>query len=399
MTWLPNKAFAEAFKLYIKTEPRSLMYHEALRKDLLVRFPRAQWEIWALCAALEEGLFLDLVGGSPALDGASVDELCYVLCQRLSLREDLAFWTVQTLAEAFGKRLVFTDKTRPSAAERSINPAPISFAPRPEMTRVTSQPCHSFESVRVPAGRYLLGTSPPDFESTSIAAQRGIIPPHTERAVTLTVPFEIGVFAVTNGLWQSIMGRRHTETGLGDDDHPVTGVTFFDAVAFCNAASRRDGLVPSYGIEGDKVSWNVRRGAGYRLPTEAEWEVACRAGANTKFANGSCLTSADANYDGQFEHGEFRATTTPVGSFKSNAWGLYDMHGNVHEWCWDWSSPDALSDMTDPIGPDHGTYRIVRGGAWTVWRSEHCASATRMAFRPDMPGFDCGFRMVKSVID
>jgi formylglycine-generating enzyme required for sulfatase activity len=126
-------------------------------------------------------------------------------------------------------------------------------------------------------------------------------------------------------------------------------------VEYCNKLSLKEGLTPAYTINGEDVTWN-RNADGYRLPTEAEWEYACRAGTTTPFNTGDDITTAQANYDGN--------ETSPVGSFAPNAWGLYDMHGNMWEWCWDWYGGYNTVPQTDPIGVSSGSNRVLRGGGW-----------------------------------
>ena len=386
--WIPDDELGASLVRLLRDEEWALMVHDRLRATLLEQHPRGQWEVWAVCAALEEGIFLDLATPGDRMSEETFVELTNILVQRLSASEALASWAVAILAAAFGK------ETPQEAAPLELLPSPVPHHPESSRLVLGKVPVDAYAMLPISQGSFQMGSKAPDFGLDSLAARRLIIPPTTEHAVTLSQPFRIGSAPVTHGFWRHVRGRRHHATGLGGDDHPVTGVNFFDAIAFCNDASRAEGLEAVYRIEGDKVFWDDVSNPGYRLPTEAEWEFACRAGSTSRFAFGETLDSEAANYDGQFEGGSYRATTTPVGLFTANAWGLYDMHGNVHEWCWDRSSALGPEAAVDPRGPEMGSYRIVRGGGWTVWRGAHCASGTRMAFRPDMPGFDCGFRMI-----
>ena len=120
----------------------------------------------------------------------------------------------------------------------------------------------------------------------------------------------------------------------------------------------------------------------YRLPTEAEWEYACRAGTTTPFHFGETISTDQANYNGNFTYGNgkkgvYRKKTTPVGSFPANAWGLYDMHGNVWQWCQDWYGDYPQKDVVDPQGPEKGEYRVLRGGSWSN-DPRYCRSAYRL---------------------
>jgi hypothetical protein len=141
----------------------------------------------------------------------------------------------------------------------------------------------------------------------------------------------------------------------------------------------------------------AREGKPYRLPTEAEWEYACRSGTTTPFWFGETISSNQVNYDGNYpydkgEKGQFRQETTPVGTFPANAWGLYDMHGNIWEWCQDWYAPYAQSNSRDPQGGRNGEERVLRGGSWRVMAG-NCRSAFRNRNAPDDADKHFGFRV------
>jgi formylglycine-generating enzyme required for sulfatase activity len=176
-------------------------------------------------------------------------------------------------------------------------------------------------------------------------------------------------------------------------------VSWFDAVHYCNWLSAKEGLKMAYAISGESVSWD-RSANGYRLPTEAEWEYACRAGTTTPLSTGTRITTSQANYNGNFPYnygnrGLFRKATMPVGSFPANAWGFYDMHGNVWEWCWDFYSYPKEETAVNPAGPDSGTHRVNRGGGWASPGSA-LRSAARSSDFPETAGDAMGFRLART---
>ena len=181
----------------------------------------------------------------------------------------------------------------------------------------------------------------------------------TPHAVQITRPFFLAATELTRGQWADAWDEPPPGEGLGG--LPVENLTFFDAVRFCNRLSEIEGRVAAYRVDGMNVEWDTTA-SGYRLPTEAEWEFAARAGSTTAFWSGRqgpgtlegvawCETSAG---------GRARAVGTTV----ANPWGLYDVHGNAWEWCWDLYGPYAASPAVDPLGARTGQMRVLRGGAW-----------------------------------
>ncbi|MHC6202215.1 formylglycine-generating enzyme family protein [Breznakiellaceae bacterium SP9] len=175
--------------------------------------------------------------------------------------------------------------------------------------------------------------------------------------------------------------------GAQTKNSPVTCVSWNDAVNYCNWKSRQEGLAQAYSINGTEVSWD-RSANGYRLPTEAEWEYACRAGTTTPYSSGNSVDTAGWYSSNSGD------TTHPVGTKQANVWGLYDMHGNVWEWCWDWYGDYSSGDQTDPLGAASGSYRVWRGGGWDSIAT-YLRSAYRHGDSPTGRGSGLGFRVVR----
>jgi formylglycine-generating enzyme required for sulfatase activity len=213
-----------------------------------------------------------------------------------------------------------------------------------------------------------------------------------------------------SGEWETAEGYSWRRPGFTqDDDHPVVNVSWFDAVEYCNWLSAREGLDPVYRVSGGQARWD-RSANGYRLPTEAEWEYACRAGTAGPFSTGERISTAQANYDGSrpyFNNGRglFRKRTMPAASFPPNPWGLYDMHGNVWEWCWDiyglfyHSGPEGVTPppalSRDPLGAETGAYRVNRGGGWAS-PGKSLRSAARSGDYPETANSGVGFRVARN---
>ena len=211
--------------------------------------------------------------------------------------------------------------------------------------------------------------------------------------------FYIGKYNVTQKEYTEVMGINPSK--FRGDAMPVENVSWLDAIQYCNRLSQRENLVPAYVINGEQVGWN-REANGYRLPTEAEWEYACRAGTRTPFNTGDNITTFQANYNGNYPYngnikGTYRERTTAGGSFSPNAWGIYDMHGNVWEWCWDWYGIYKAGDERDPAGPASGSRRVLHGGSW-ISDARNLRSAYRYCSIPSFRTYYLGFRLVRSIL-
>jgi formylglycine-generating enzyme required for sulfatase activity len=236
--------------------------------------------------------------------------------------------------------------------------------------------------VLVNGGTFTMGNAPSLIDRHEYDAQH---------QVTVS-SFYMGKYEVTQKEWCELMGTNPSE--FKGNSLPVENVSWFDAVNYCNCLSAKEELTPAYTINGKEVTWN-KSANGYRLPTEAEWEYACRAGTTTRFSTGNDITTDQANYNPNDSKGTYRGKTTPVDSFAPNPWGLYDMHGNVTEWCWDWSGPYPSGAQTDPSGASSGEKRVDRGGAFGSYRIR-LQSASGGGCDPEAKYDFLGFRLVRS---
>ncbi|MCL2264970.1 MAG: formylglycine-generating enzyme family protein [Treponema sp.] len=256
----------------------------------------------------------------------------------------------------------------------------------------------NMEMVTIPAGTFTKGTVSGGYDD-----ERPV------RQVTLSA-FKMGKYEVTQEQYQEVMGINpsyfysNPAAGEVQRKRPVEYVTWFDAIEFCNKLSTKEGLTPVYTITGRTpatgypitsatvtTNWSNN---GYRLPTEAQWEYACRAGSTTDWYFGNTVAEL-INY--AWYNVNANSMTHQVGKKTANAWGLYDMHGNVWEWCWDWYGSSYYGESgntNNPMGPSSGTYRVDRGGGWVA-----SAEGTRSAYRgygTPGDGFNLiGFRVVR----
>ena len=236
-------------------------------------------------------------------------------------------------------------------------------------------------------------------------------------------------YDVTKALWDEVYNWAtnhgysfdYADSGQGKAaNHPAHSLTWYDAVKWCNARSEKENKTPAYytdaglsvpyrggqtDVQNDWVNWS----SGYRLPTEAEWEKAARGGlSGQRFPWGDTISESQANYYGDtgnysYDLGPngYNATfatggfpyTSPAGYFGANGYGLYDMAGNVWEWCWDWYGAYSSGSQPDPRGPTSGSYRVLRGGGWHSY-AFNCRTADRGSNYPTGSIYGIGFRPV-----
>lgn len=266
--------------------------------------------------------------------------------------------TPATLPESLPEQVV----VRPSAAVV----APLSYLPRKAGISICDAPF-----VYIAPGSFMMGS--PEHEPGQGSDE-------TQHEVTLTKGYLIQATPVTQGQWKAMMGSNPSNFPQGGEDCPVEGVCWNDCQEFIKRANKKGEY-------------------SYRLPTEAEWEYACRAGACTAFFNGEITNKLFSRRDPCLDAigwycGNSGKKTHPVAEKKPNAWGLFDMHGNVCEWCQDWYGAYAAMPQVDTRGAALGPGCVVRGGSWSS-SSQNCRSASRIYCSPNSRSDFVGFRLVR----
>jgi len=285
-----------------------------------------------------------------------------------------AWWALGAGAASPSARPTLQPSAQPTT-QPSAQPA--TQPPTQPTTQPSTQPAKqlildlgnkvSMKLVLIPAGKFTMGSPRTEKDRSNDETPR--------REVTISKPFYMSVYEVTQAQYQQVMGTN--PSNVTDKTHPVDRVSWNDAVEFCGKLSRKTGKT-------------------VRLPTEAEWEYACRAGSTTRFYYGD-----DPDYSQLADYAWYStdndSRTHPVGLKKPNAWGLYDMHGNVWEWCSDrHASSYARAGTLDPQGPDSGQYRVLRGGGWS-YGAFSCRSAYRLRGSQAVPYDLNGIRAAVSV--
>jgi formylglycine-generating enzyme required for sulfatase activity len=334
--------------------------------------------VWAVAprasAQSPPSLGLQFSAGQPTLSLTGTVGTVYSIqyAPDLSSTKD---WTDRTLVQVQAGSIFWTDPSAPTAGQRFYRAV----------------------SVATPADTNLVFIQPGTFTMGSPTNEAERDPDETLHIVTVSRGFWMEKYLVTQGDYLAVVGSNPSyfqpPHATSDLTRPVEQVSWFDASNYCALRTQQEraaGLIPT--------------NYAYRLPTESEWEYADRAGTTAAFYLGSGLNSGQANFNGRFAYdasvgtiysttGSYPAITTPVGSYAPNPWGLYDMIGNVFEWCQDWYDVYPTGPVFDPQGPVMGSSRVLRGGIWND-RAVTCRSAKRYDITPTFTYWGDGFRAV-----
>jgi sulfatase modifying factor 1 len=290
--------------------------------------------------------------------------------------------------ERYRRALGLTEADAERAAEACVGRAVIRAASPPAWLSKWGTPATSAASLSptVPRGYVLL--RPGRFQMGSPRSEAGRSADETQHLVTLRRPFLLSIYPVTRASWQKLMGTMPSPNRHLGGDEPIENVSHDDAIDFLVKLSRRDGFPPAYDVNRKFEGLDA---TGYRLPTEAEWEYACRAG------------STGATYgplnEVAWTHRDSQGGPRPVGTRRANSWGLHDMLGNVGEWAQDWYERDygrVNQPALDPTGPHQGERRVVRGGGWHG-SAESTRAAARTSAAPAERSTRIGFRVARTV--
>lgn len=328
-------------------------------------------DIWAVGVILQElltgnlpfpqplpALFNAVLNGEPEPMPEDIPEfLREIVKKALQKERENRFQSAQEMREAIENRQPLKITGRETIIDETFEEAKLKSLREPENSSLTNS--IGMEFVEILPGTFLMGSL-------------SEVPVHQ---VTISYKFQMGKHTVTQGQWKSVMGRIPTKCDDGSlsgemlgDDKPVVCVSWYDAQEFATLlSSKKDGFI-------------------YRLPTEAEWEYACRAGSPHECAGDLDLMAWYGNNSEKKIH--------PVGEKQPNAWGLYDMHGNVWEWVQDWHWNYTKDALTDPTGPSEGFAKVYRGGSWFS-PAEYCFSASRGNYSPASCDIYLGFRLVR----
>ena len=369
--------------------------HKVHRADVAGALARAQERIPELVPVLDRALQRDR-----AARYATAEEMGHDLrraCAGLASGEDLGHWLVHWMADS------------PAEPEEDEAPTLLEARPPPISLEEDQLQLVSVEetllnagvttTIRVPGGRagdplmevFLARVRPTRCWIGSRDGAPDSRPDEFAHQVWLSRPLLIAATPVTQAQWAVVMG--HNPSWAQGDELPVETVSWFEAVEFCNRLSRSLELPEAYRVQGGTVHWD-REAVGFRLPTETEWEVAARAGADHRFAG------ADDPDEVAWYWDNTGGLTQPVGRKKPNDLGLFDMSGNVAEWVWDWYGPYPTEPLpTDPNGPDEGEVRVHRGGSSFNLAEDARVAARSAQVRPEERVHFLGFRLARTVQD